>query len=344
MRKFCCSFLLLCFFLATTETVEAREKSAYKAYYEHLNWSLPKEKKLEESDYYLVFLVTARHLDYTDSQQMMRKLVKHATRGKGSDVGHSWVYLKGVRHGKPYIIEGGQSGEVGDVRPLYYEGVINYVRYGYADPTEKQRREPREEVNPIKYLWEDVNDGFFQKGSGGYRPTFAAKVNLTKEQFDQIFDYMHPNNFNYRPYSLVKKQCSSFVADIAEMAGFSLESDVVLHLSQTVKIGRRQLQLWEDPKYSVITFASPDVLEKSLMAAVRDGQAERALRWYKKKGRRVHADFFATNHDPAWERCGKRTEVVREPLAERFRRLMFYMGRGQKTVEALNNTADREQL
>ncbi len=259
----------------------------HAGFYDHLDWKVPKSRTIEKSDYFIVFLVTARHLDYDDSQAMFKTLVKHASGGKNADVGHSWFLLHGFADGKPITVEGGQSGELGIERPKYYDGVINYARYGYADPNPKQKKEPREEPNPVRYLWADVNDGFFQEGSGGFRPTFAVKVDLTRRQFDKIYGFVQPRNYNYRYYSLVGQQCSSYLAKIAHLAGFPVEHQVTMEINPTLKMWGDEVVLWRDPEYSKITFSSPDRIERSLMKAVIDGRAEYALRWYKKDGKRL---------------------------------------------------------
>jgi hypothetical protein len=255
--------------------------------YDHLEWKIPKKKTIHESDYYIVFLVTARHLDYANSQNLFKSLVKHAAGGKNADVGHSWVLLHGLMDGEEITIEGGQSGELGIDRPKYYDGIINFYRYGYANPTRAQKKQPRSEANPVRYLWEDVDDGFFQEGNGSFRPTFAAKVDLTREQFEAVYRFISPENYNYRHYSLVGQQCSSFLAKVARVAGFPLQHRVTIDIYPELKLWGERVPLWRDSRYSRITFSNPDVIERALMEAVRLGQAEYALNWYKKDAKRL---------------------------------------------------------
>ncbi len=255
--------------------------------YDHLKWPIPRTTMMDESDYYIVFLVAARHLDYSDSQELFRSLVKHAAGGKNADVGHSWVLLHGIKEGEAVTIEGGQSGELGIEKPKYYDGVMNYFQYGYANPTGAQKRNPRYEPNPVKYLWADVDDGFYQEGNGTFRPSFAAKIDLTAEQFEAIYEFMSPRNYNYRHYSLVGQQCSSYLAKVATLAGLNLDHKVTVKLTPSITLWGNKVRLWSDPEYSQISFASPDALEKSLMHLCLDGKAQPARRWYKKKGIRM---------------------------------------------------------
>ena len=49
-----------------------------------------------EEEYFVVFLVNARGLDYTDTLKFLKTVAKHPRDGsKNGDVGHAWVYLKG---------------------------------------------------------------------------------------------------------------------------------------------------------------------------------------------------------------------------------------------------------
>src|SRR4051794_20263360 len=87
---------------------------AYQSFYAHLDTPLPKSSLLEPSDFYLVIFVNARHLDYTDCRSFLYTVAKHPSdRSKTGDVGHAWVYLKGIVHGEKVCIEGGHSGELG---------------------------------------------------------------------------------------------------------------------------------------------------------------------------------------------------------------------------------------
>ena len=251
---------------------------SWQQQYRHLQQPLPQNKSITETDYYIVFLVTARHLDYLDTRELAKSLVRYG-RGKG-DIGHSWIYLKGIKDGQTLIQEGCQSGQRGKTQPRFFEGVKNYIEYGYANPTNSQKRSPRYEPNPIKYLWDELNDGFYQEGSGGFRPTYAAKVDLTKEKFDEILDYIDPKRYPFERFSLVDNQCSSFVARLASMAGLSLKHQVTVKIEPQLRVGNQQYRLWTDPRYSKITFSTPDVLEHSLMKAVAKGEAEYALGWY----------------------------------------------------------------
>lgn len=254
----------------------------YQEFYHHLNQQHQslESAKMHESDYFVVLLVDARHLDYTDNRSFFNTVAKHPSDGsKNGDIGHAWIYLQGYRNGQKVQIELGHSGERGLLQAKYFDGIMNYLDYGYANPTPEQRLCPRYEPNPVKYLWTTQQDGFFQKGAGGHRPTFAAKVDLTSEQFDRIWTFVH-REYPFRQYALTQHQCSSFVVHIAALAGLSLEAQVSMKIEPGLYYRGVWIRLWEDPKYSTLIFSSPDILEKSLMQAVYQDKAEYALNWY----------------------------------------------------------------
>jgi len=241
---------------------------AYREFYEHLESPIAIGQEWEETDFFLVLLVDAPHLDYTDNRSFFRTLAKHPDTGsRARHVGHAWIVLRGIEDGQIVITEGGHSGETGTQQAKYFDGVLNNAESGDA--------------NPIKYLWSVQEDGFFQKGSGGHTPTFAAKITLTKQQYERILAFIHPDNYYYPRYSLTDSQCATFVTKAAALAGLYLDHQVVVNIDPTLKLRGKNITLWQDPRYSEITISTPDVLEKSLIQAVQEGKAEYALAWYR---------------------------------------------------------------
>lgn len=217
-------------------------------------------------------LVDAKHLDYSNSQSFLQTMSKHPSDGcKDCTVGHAWILLEGFDiNGERILVEGGHSGELGINEPTYFEGVMEYVAQNDPDP--------------VRYLWKERSDGFWQSGSGGHRPSFAARIGITKEQFNEIMMFIDEERYPYSRYDLANRQCSTLVLQVAALAGVTLEAEVFIPVTQYGRAGGETLKLWTDPKYSTITLASPDVLEKSLMTLVKNGQAEKALDWYQRIG------------------------------------------------------------
>lgn len=293
-----CAFVLNLFlYLSLLGCSTAPKTQQYREMYSYLKNPVPCEPSFTSNDYFLVVLTDARHLDYTTNHSFFKTVAKHPDDGcKLGDVGHTWIYLQGIKHNQRIYLEGGYSGESGCVQARYFDGIMNYIDFGYANPTPEEMCMPRYEENPAKYLWEIQYDGFFQWGAGCHCPTYAAKVNITPEQFDRIWSFI--NNYSYREYSLINSQCSSFAAQIASLAGLELDCEVHIPIEPRMKIGGHYLHLWADPTYALLTVSSPDVIERSLMQAVREGRAEYALEWYqrtypetwKSKTKRWHKD------------------------------------------------------
>jgi len=116
------------------------------------------------------------------------------------------------------------------------------------------------------------HDGYFEQGPGKHHSTFAVKIDLTSEQFHRILAFI--NAYDYRHYSLIGNQCSSFAARIAAIAGLDVNCEATITVSPVIYFNGEKIRFWEDPYYSRLTICSPDLLERSLMQAVRQGKAE----------------------------------------------------------------------
>lgn len=269
----------LLFLLLLSACSYSPNSTAYRNLYSHLDISYS-SCELIESPYFLVILVDARHLDYSCSPSFFKTLAKHPSDGsKNGDVGHAWIYLQGLVNGETVCLEGGHSGEWSHFQPCYVEGVFLRYEEGSDDP--------------IAYLWENRTDGFFQEGPGSHAPTFAAKIDLTAEKFEQILKFVEL--YPYADYSITGNQCCSFAAQIAAFAGLDLDCEITMKIDEKLTIGDQKIGLWKDPVYSEITFSSPDILERSLMKTVGEGRAEYALSWYRKNhpSQRFHVqDLF----------------------------------------------------
>lgn len=216
----------------------------------------------QTTDYCLLIFVDARRLDYSDADRFLRSL-KSQPRNLYGRFGHAWICLKGLDHeNNPCYIEGGHSGELGFSNPQYFDGVMDLVDAGDPDP--------------IRFLWETQPDGYFEEGSGRHHPNYGVKIDLTREQYEAIKDFV--SSQNYEDYAITGNQCSSFVAQVAAIAGIDLAYEITLQIPPTIQFGGRTMTLWKDPCYSQITFGSPDVIEQSLKLLVLSGKAQCVVR------------------------------------------------------------------
>lgn len=233
----------------------------YKEYYSYLN-DKPMECKLgNPCNDYIIFLVDARHMDYTSLRPLMKTISKHPSDGsKNSDVGHAWIYLKTDQG----VIEGGHSAETGLLQPKYLEGVC--LLSEKCDP------------NPARYFWAIQKDGYFEPGWGGHRPTFALKINLSSEEVAKVQEFI--SCYQYEDYSLTGNNCVSFVAGIASLLGIELDIWQTVELDSSVTCAGEKIKMWTDPCYQHITFGSPDRLERSLIRLALSGRGESVRNGY----------------------------------------------------------------
>lgn len=265
-------FVILVLFLTSCSRPQTQ---SYRDQYSHLQMDRKAFPVMQETDYFLVLLVNARHLDYTSEKSFIATMQKHPDDGgKEGDVGHAWIYLKG--NGE--VLEGGHTGDFGNLQAKYFDGIMNYIEYGYGNPTAEQQASPIFEPNPVKYMWESQQDGICHKGCGGHRPTFAIKIDLTPETYQKIKRFIE--TYDFSDYALTGNQCSSYVAQVAAIAGLDLETQMTMPIHPTLHFQGTTYTLWRDDIYSTLTFSTPDVLERSMIRAVQEGHAEYALPWY----------------------------------------------------------------
>jgi len=246
---------------------------AYRSFYAHLNRPSAYPVVNHKSDHFVIIYVNARHLDYTDNYSFLNTVLKHPSDGSTNrDFGHVWIYVQGIVEQESVYLYGGHSGERGLSQAKYFDGIMNYIDFGYSNPTPQEKLHPRYEENPVKYLWETQIDGYFQFGAGGHCPTYAAKINLTRDQFARIMEFA--SIYDYSHYSLTENQCSSFAAQVASLAGLDLDCEVTMRLNNELWLKGERIRFWSDPCYSFLTISSPDVVERSLMRAVDEGRAE----------------------------------------------------------------------
>lgn len=253
------------------------------------------EKKINEpvsiktrsfSPYRVVFLVSSRNLDYRNTRSFIISMLKHPERGdRGISFGHAWFYLEGLdEDGQRLVMEGGHSAERQGRQPPYFEGVMNLIEYGVLEPTGYQKKHPQRAFNPISYLWAKRYDAYFQEGSGGYEPSFALSVDLSEDLFHQLKDMVE--NYDYSTYCLRDKQCCSLIVQMAKSCGIILDDKVELSIDPFLDLGSLRLPFWKDAFYSRLVFSSPDVLEKSLRKAAKEGVGKDVLSWYLSKSYR----------------------------------------------------------
>jgi len=155
-------------------------------------------------------------------------------------------------------------GEYGLFEPRYYEAVSAAIQRGDA--------------NPLAYLWKNLRDGRYQSGSDEHNPILVCTFQITEGEFSRLLAFIE--GYDYSIFSIRHRVCTHFVARAAALVGISLGHEVTLHIPPRALFLGKEVLLWTDPKFSVLTYGSPDVLEKSLREAIRLGIGKDATSWY----------------------------------------------------------------
>lgn len=247
-------------------------QDSYHKQYRHLDAkreTLKNDASFRVDEYFLILLVDAKHLDYSDAKSLLSTIAKHPNGSWERTVGHAWIVVGGIKEGRQVVIEGGHSGELGIVQPRYLEGVLS----------------AQHDLNPVRYLFSSLSDGYFEMGAGIHKPTYAIYKKLDQQTFLKIYDLIQPERYCFSNYSLTENQCTTFAVKIAALSGIILEHEVTIRIPQYIHTdfyGAR-LKMWEDPKYEWMTIPTPDILEKSMIAAVQKGHARTAMRCYRRQ-------------------------------------------------------------
>ena len=221
---------------------------------------------------YIVFLVDARGLDYSSTPKLLQSIAKHPSDGsKNGDVGHAWIYLSG----RAITFEGGHSAERDPSCPGYFASIL--------DAQEKK------EKNPLVHLYDQRKDGYFERGAGGHKPTLAAYLELTEEEFSLILKEIEKTDFSN--YCLANLQCTSFVRRIAHLLNHDLNTFTEVSFSNSLKTPFGDLLLWSDENHATITLETPEALEKSLKNCIEQGQMQDFTKIY-------HRSFYQKKRTP----------------------------------------------
>jgi hypothetical protein len=135
-----------------------------------------------DSEYNLIVLVDARHLDYSSPQAFFLSMRYGLFLPQEPTIGHAWIILSGKIDGRDWSFEGGHTGEFGLTAPRYFDEVI-------------RRSLENNERNPASYLFSSLHDGCLQEGSGGHIPTYAAAFPLTQEGFLRVHHLLENYDF-----------------------------------------------------------------------------------------------------------------------------------------------------
>lgn len=209
---------------------------------------------LGDEGYYLYVLTdVSGNRDYSSPQSV-------AFTFKKNPGGHSWIMLESPQQ----RVEYGHNGNFGQEQLRYLEGVYQRFQENHPDP--------------IGYLWEMMNDGRLETGRPDHTPTFVWRMPITKKQYQSINEYVKQRK--YDQFGVRSNNCTDMVTDAAALAGINLVHRLRLTIPQEITILGSKLRCWTDPKYSILEFSMPDVMQLDLRQLARLGVGADVTEWY----------------------------------------------------------------
>jgi hypothetical protein len=221
-----------------------------------------------DSEYYLVVLVDACHLDYTTPKNYFLTLSQGLFLPQDPNTGHTWVVLAGKENGKQWVFEGGHTGEFGLYAPRYFDEVVH-------------RALDEKDPNPASYLFHPLPDGALQYGSGGHTPTFGAAFSLTEKGYRRVYRLLTEDGYDFSKWGIRGPNCIHFSLACLASIGVELQCQEQIVLPSSFEYKGEKILLWTDPAYSSLKVNTPELLEKRLWELVDKGKAQVATKWYK---------------------------------------------------------------
>jgi hypothetical protein len=206
-----------------------------------------------DEGYYLYILNEGADWDYSDASSLVFSIWQRPW-------AHSWIILESPRD----RLEFGHTGDLGITSPRFHDGVYQKIREG--DP------------NPIAYLWQTKSDGQLQIGKPNRPPTFVWRMPITRRRHQLIHDYVMQRK--YVQFGVRSNNCTEFVAEAAALAGINLIHRIRLTLPQETKVFGRTLRVWTDPRYRILEYGTPEVLDADLRQLARLGIGSDVTQWY----------------------------------------------------------------
>lgn len=206
-----------------------------------------------DEGYNLYILNEAADWDYGDASSLVFSIWQRPW-------AHSWLILESPRD----RLEFGHTGDLGQAKPRFHEGVYQKIRDG--DP------------NPIAYLWQTMADGQLQIGKPNRPPTFVWRMPITRRRYQLIHEYVMQRK--YDQFGVRTNNCTDLVTEAAALAGINLIHRIRLTLPPETKVFGRTLRVWTDPHYRILEYGTPEVLDADLRQLARLGIGIDATEWY----------------------------------------------------------------
>jgi hypothetical protein len=206
-----------------------------------------------DDGYALYILTEAANWDFSDPTSLLLSIWLRPW-------AHAWIILESPRS----RLEFGHTGDFGIEKPRYHDGVLQRMRDG--DP------------NPIGYLWQTMSDGQFQLGKPPRPPTFVWRMPITGRRYQQMYEHMMQRT--YDQFGVRTNNCTDMVVETAALAGINLNHRIRLTSPPEVKVWGRARRVWTDPRFRILEFSTPEVLEVDLRQLAQMGIGSDVTEWY----------------------------------------------------------------
>jgi hypothetical protein len=206
-----------------------------------------------DEGYYLYILNESANWDHSSPKSILFSIWQRPW-------AHSWLMLDSPAD----RLECGHTGDFGLTRPRYHEGVFQRIRDGHTDP--------------IAYLWEMMSDGQFQIGKPNRPPTFVWRMPITQRRYQLIHEYIMQRK--YDRFGARSNNCTDMVVETAALAGINLVYRIRLTLPQESYVWGRKRRVWTDPRYRILDYSTPEVLDADLRHLARIGIGSDVTKWY----------------------------------------------------------------
>ena len=206
-----------------------------------------------DQGYSLYFLTEAADWDFSEPRSLLLSIWRRPW-------AHAWIMLESPES----RLEFGHTGDFGLEKPRYHEGVLQRLRDGDPDP--------------IGYLWQTMSDGQFQTGKPNRPPTFVWRMPVSGRRYQLMYE--HVMQRRYDQFGVRTNNCTDMVAEVAALAGINLIHRIRLTLPQDTKVWGRTRRVWTDPRFRILEFSTPEVLEVDLRHLAEIGIGSDVTEWY----------------------------------------------------------------
>jgi hypothetical protein len=101
---------------------------------------------------------------------------------------------------------------------------------------------------------------------------------ITGRRYQQMYEHMMQRT--YDQFGVRTNNCTDMVVETAALAGINLNHRIRLTSPPEVKVWGRARRVWTDPRFRILEFSTPEVLEVDLRQLAQMGIGSDVTEWY----------------------------------------------------------------